>query len=132
MKKLYKDIEIGEYKFRVCVNRDIAIQCAENFKDFFSKMFDNVKDKKEKLFNVANLKQDLEYADFLKQNSGDVVKFALPLMLNEADDTTDSEKLIKYIYDNDADEVFNAKMLEFIIMGFSPEEAKKPKVKIKI
>lgn len=135
MKKLNKDVEIGEYKFTISINRDIAIKCCEKFTDFFSKFFNseqlegnNIQD----YIKNKKLRYILELNDYIKENSGEVVEFALPLMLEEANCNIDSDELIKYIKDKDADDIFNAKVLEFIIMGFTPEEVKKPKVKIKI
>lgn len=129
MKELIKKVEIGEYNFDIKINRDIALTVAEKEPEFFEKLFSNSnRDTKINFKNVGKLRELFEMNDFISINSARIVNVALPLML--INEKLNAKEIIKYVSDNDADEIFNNAMVEFILMGFTNNELdKKPKVK---
>lgn len=132
MKELIKKVEIGEYNFDIKINRDIALTVAEKEPEFFEKLFSNSnRDTKINFKNVGKLRELFEMNDFISINSARIVNVALPLML--VNEKLNAKEIIKYVSDNDADEIFNNAMVEFILMGFTNNELdKKPKVKFVI
>lgn len=132
MNKLIKEINFGEYEFKIGINRDIALKVAEQFPDILSEMLDKSKDVKD--FKTAikqgKLRDLLESSDLVSDNIAEMVKFALPLMLKEAGADIDAETLIVYAIENDADQIFNMGIWEVLMLGFTSNGAvKTPKIK---
>ena len=64
-------------------------------------------------------------ADYFKKGETAIItnekisRFALPLMLKEAEDTQKAEDIIKYAIENDADQVLFANVVRVLFMGFT-------------
>jgi len=130
--KYIKKVEVGDYKFNISVNREIALKVSEEFPEFITKILDN-SNKNNDIATVIKenrLRELFDINDFINENLSKVVKFALPLLLAEAGEKLDSNKIISYIIDNEVDEVFNIRVWEFILSVFTKGgQDKKPKVK---
>ena len=130
MKTLRKHISVGDYKFNVGVDRDIVVDCFEQFPSLVEFLLKQANgDNADIIVNAVkskNLRQVLE----TNEQIADFVRFALPKMLKKAEDESDAEEILNYIYENEVDEVFNSEMFKFICSGFTPDATeKKPKVK---
>ncbi len=134
MKTLTKHIEIGKYKFYVSVDRNIIADAFEHFPDLIEFLFSSNKD--DDIFIKSVKEKKLRQILGAEDETAELVKFAFPEMLKKADKekgTDNAEKadeILSYIYDNEADSVFNSEMFKFICSGFTRDTAeKKPKVK---
>lgn len=131
MKVLEKTATLGEMTFKVQTNRDIAVKSFEAYPDLveylFSKQGQKVKSDND--FFIQAIK-DKELSKLFKMNDkiGELIEFALPLMLESAKDPTNAQDIISYAKENNAEEVFNAAMLEFLMQGFTLREQEKPKI----
>lgn len=137
MNKLIKEIEFGKYNFKIAINRDIALKCAEEFPEFMANILDNSRDVTSgdvsTLIRNNKLRELLDNSDYVRENCPEVVKFALPLMLKEAGSKEDANEIINYAIENEADEIFNINVWNVILMGFMNNgEAKTPKVTFKM
>lgn len=137
MNKLIKEIEFGKYNFKIAINRDIALKCAEEFPEFMSNVLDNSRDVASSdvstLIRTNKLRELLDNSDYIRENCPNVVKFALPLMLKEAGSKENANEIIEYAIENEADEIFNINIWEVILMGFSKNGVTKtPKVTFKM
>lgn len=136
MNKLIKEVEFGKYNFKVAINREIALKCAEEFPDFFADVLgmsgSGNRDIKT-LIRQKKFRNMLEESDKIRYGFAEVVKFALPYMLQEAESTENADEIIQYAIDNDADDIFNTNLWEFILLGFTNNgEVKTPKVTFKM
>ena len=68
-----------------------------------------------KLIKSKQLKQALS----VTEDIGEMVKFALPLMLEKAEDKTNYHKIIDYIDENGIKDEFNSAVFGFISLGFT-------------
>lgn len=136
MKTLLKSVEIGKYKFYVGIDRDIVADTFEAFPDLVEFLLSNTSEDRSEI--IIKAVKEKKFRQVLDSNNqiADFVKFAFPRMLKKADGAKGSanasraEEILKYVYDNNVEDVFNANMFEFICSGFTPETAeKKPKVK---
>ena len=88
MNKLIKEIEFGKYNFKIDINRDIALKCAEEFPEFMANVLDKsrgaINSDISTLIRTNQLRVLLDNSDYIRENCPNVVKFALPLMLKEA------------------------------------------------
>ena len=133
MNKLIKEVEFGELKFKISINRDIALKVSEKFPEFISRAIDasdrpSVKD----AIKNGELRQLLNENDYINEMLPKIVEYVFPLILSEAGDKTKAEDIIKYAIENDADEILYSKIWEFILLGFTQREVKIPKISINI
>lgn len=132
MNKLIKECTFGEYKFKIGINREIALQVAEKFPNDIANFFDNTErasNNVKTLIKQGKLRDVLEKNDMLNECSERIVKFALPLMLKEANEDLPADDIIEYAIKNDADQILYINMLEVIFMGFTTNgETKTPKI----
>lgn len=130
--KYTKKIEVGDYKFNVSVNREIALKVSEEFPEFITKILDNSNKNNDisSIIKENRLRELFDINDYINENLSKVIKFSLPLLLQEAGEKLNSDKIISYIIENEVDEIFNAKIWEFILSVFTKGgQDKKPKVK---
>lgn len=140
MMKVYKkEIEVGEYKFAVVLNRDIVADSFEAFPDLMEFLLSQKSTKGESNEIVVNaiknknLRTLLDSGDMIK----DLVKFAFPRMLKLADEFCHTEnadkatEILDYIEDNGVADEFSSAMFDFICSGFTPETAEKKKPTVK-
>ncbi len=136
MKPLLKSVEIGKYKFFVGIDRDIIADTFEAFPDLIDFLLSSANEDRSQI--VIKAVKEKKFRQVLDSNNqiADFVKFAFPRMLKKADgakgsaNASKADEIIKYVYENDVDEAFNANMFDFICSGFTHETAeKKPKVK---
>lgn len=136
MKTLIKHIEIGKYKFYVGIDRDIVADTFEEFPDLVEFLLSNTDGNENDIIIKSVREKKLRQVLDTNNQIADFVKFAFPRMLKKADkekktsNAAKADEIIDYIYENEADTVFNAEMFKFICSGFTPETAeRKPKVK---
>lgn len=136
MKILTKKISVGDYEFKVGIDRDIVADAFEEYPDLIEFLLNNSDGKENDIIVKAlrdkNLRQVLE----TNEQIAGVVKFAFPRMLEKADklNGTDNaskvDEIIDYIYENEVDNIFNTEMFKFMCMGFTAGTTeRKPKVK---
>jgi predicted nucleotidyltransferase len=117
--------------FRVQTNRDIAVKSFEMFPDLIEYLFkkQNQKIESDNDFFINAIK-DKELSKLFNMNDkiSELIEFALPLMLESAKDTTNPKDIISYAIENNAQEIFNSTMLDFLVQGFTPREQEKPKI----
>lgn len=121
MKFLQKEVTLGEMEFKVRTNRDIAVRAFEEYPELIeyvlNKQGTDLDD--DKFFINALKNKELGILLDMNGRIEKLIEFALPLMLKEAGDETDAKTIIDYARENNADEIFNAKMLEFLIKAFT-------------
>lgn len=131
MKFLEKQVTLGDMEFKVRTNRDIAVKAFEEYPELIEYILNKQggESKSEQQYFIEALKNK-ELGVLLDMNGriANLIEFALPLMLKEAGDETDVKSIIDYAKENDADEIFNAKMLEFLVEGFTLRGQDKPKI----
>lgn len=132
MKLLEKNVTLGEMKFKVAVNRDIAIKSFEEFPELIeyiiSQENSGATDEQSVFMNALRGKKLKALYD-MEENLAKLIEFALPLMLETAGDTSDAMAIIEYAKENDADSILNSAMLEFLMQGFSQRGLAEPKIK---
>lgn len=131
MKFLEKQVTLGDMEFKVRTNRDIAVKAFEEYPELIEYILNKQggESKSEQQYFIEALKNK-ELGVLLDMNGriANLIEFALPLMLKEAGDETDAKSIIDYAKENDSDEIFNAKMLEFLVEGFTLRGQDKPKI----
>ena len=138
MKILTKNVTVGDYEFKVAIDRNIMADAFEQFPDLMEYLLKNsgkAKDDSEFLIEAIknkNLHTVVQSGDDIKA----LVKYAFPKMLEKADkeygtdNLSKADEILAYIEENEVDEIFSASMFEFICLGFTKETTeKKPKVK---
>lgn len=130
MKFLEKQVTLGDMEFKVRTNRDIAVKAFEEYPELIeyvlNKQGTDLDD--DKFFINALKNKELGILLDMNGRIANLIEFALPLMLKEAGDETDAQSIVNYAKDNEADEFFNAKMLEFLVEGFTLRGQDKPKI----
>ena len=131
--KLIKDVEFGELNFKVAVNRAMFLEVNKKFPEFFKKTieFNQNKNSLSEALSNGNLKEFLEYNDYVEEKSSEIIKFALPLMLKEAGDKTNPLEIFDYAKENNAETVMNTSLLGLLLQVFTQGE-QLPKVKFSI
>ena len=132
MKVLEKQVTLGEMEFRVATNRDIAIKTFEQFPDLMEDLITqkgNQSTNEEEFFIKALKKKELSKLFDMNNKLGELIAYALPLMLKSANDNSNAVEIIDYAKENGADRVFNSAILEFLMQGFTQRELAKPKIK---
>ena len=132
MKLLEKQVTLGEMEFRVATNRDIAIKAFEQFPDLMEYIIKQQGEgvvNEEEFFIDTLKKKELSKLFDMENKLGELIAFALPLMLMRANDDSNSSDIINYAIENGADGVFNSALLEFLMEGFTQRELVKPKIK---
>ena len=131
MKILEKTVELGDMKFRVATDRNIAVKAFEEYPELIEYLVRKQKEANqndEDFFVKAIKNKELSNLFEMEEKFGDLISFALPLMLEKAGDMTDAQAIIDYAVENGADSVFNSAMLEFLVQGFTQREVVKPKI----
>ena len=132
MKLLEKQVTLGEMEFKVATNRDIAIKTFEQFPDLMEYLISQKgqeNSNEEEFFIEALKKKELSKLFDMDNKLGELVAYALPLMLKTADDSSSAVEIIDYAKENGADGVFNSAILEFLMQGFTQRELVEPKIK---
>lgn len=133
MIKFERTVTLGEKQFKVVANRDIAVKSFEQYPDVIIYLKEQEKSAK------SNKNEDDLFVELLKNKQlgkmfeindkmAELVKFALPLMLAEANDNSNADEIISYAEENDAAEQFNAKIFELITNAFTQRGQEKPKI----
>lgn len=131
MKVLEKTATLGEMTFKVQTNRDIAVKTFEEFPDLMEYLINQQargKQDETQFFLNAIKNKELSLLFNMDEKLCELIKFALPLMLESAKDTTNANDIIEYAKENDVLETFNSAMLEFLVQGFTPREQGKAKI----
>lgn len=135
MNKLIKKCTFGNMKFNICTNREIAEKVATEFPDEVSYIIENTRSEKFKDKDIKTIiKQGLlgelyDRGNVAIELNNKIARFALPLMLEEANDTHSAEEIINYAIENDADQVLFSHITEVAFMGFTMNgEIKTPKI----
>ena len=132
MKLLEKQVTLGEMEFKVATNREIAIKTFEQFPDLMEYLISqkgNSNANEEEFFIEALKKKQLSKLFDMDNKLAELISYALPLMLETANDKSCAVEIIDYAKENGADGVFNSAMLEFLMQGFTQRELSKPKIK---
>ena len=132
MKVLEKQVTLGEMEFKVATNRDIAIKTFEQFPDLMEYLISQKgqeNSNEEEFFIEALKKKELSKLFDMNNKLGELIAYALPLMLKSANDNSNAVEIIDYAKENGADRVFNSAILEFLMQGFTQRELAKPKIK---
>lgn len=132
MKTLTKTAKLGEKKFTVATNRDIAVNAFEKYPEETKQLLKFYeKDSMDKLVDALEnkrLKNLLDEKDNASQNVVKIIDFALPLMLKAADDKSDADELIKYAKEKNALVPMAATLFDFLSQGFTLDELGTPEV----
>lgn len=131
MKVLEKTATLGEMTFKVQTNRDIAVKTFEEFPDLMEYLINQEargKQNDTQFFINAIKNKELGMLFNMDEKLCELIKFALPMMLESAKDTTSANEIIEYAKENGVQETFNAAMLEFLVQGFTQREQAKPKI----
>ena len=137
MKVLEKTVTLGEKQFKIMVNRDIAVETFEQFPEVIEYVLNSdtsakgKDDEKEFLLNALKSRK-LNQLFKMNEKLGELVAYALPLMMKSAGDMQNAQEIINYATENDVIEDFNAKMFGLLMEAFTPREQGKPKVKFSI
>ena len=132
MKVLEKQVTLGEMEFKVVTNREIAIKTFEQFPDLMEYLISqkgNSNANEEEFFINALKKKELSKLFDMDNKLGELIAYALPLMLKSANDNSNAVDIIDYAKENGADGVFNSAILEFLMQGFTQRELVEPKIK---
>lgn len=132
MKVLEKQVTLGEMEFRVATNRDIAIKTFEQFPDLMEYLISqkgNSNANEDEFFINALKNKELSKLFDMDNKLGELVAYALPLMLKSANDNSNAVDIIDYAKENGADGVFNSAILEFLMQGFTQRGLVEPKIK---
>ena len=134
MNKLIKKCTFGDMTFNIATNREIALKVAKKFPDETDYVFDASKDAG-KYGDFKTVVKSGKLDEFFSRGERAIeinekfARFALPLMLEEADDKTNADDIIKYAIENDADQILFANIAEVVLMGFTTNgEIKTPKI----
>ena len=133
LKFLTKTVELGEMKFKVSVDRDIACDSFQQFPDLMEYLISKKKDiiaRDDDDFMLKALKKkELKNIFDVEDKVTELIEYALPLMLKKAEDKSDAKKIMEYADDNNALRIFNKGMLDFLFQGFSQGELANPTIK---
>lgn len=133
MKILKKHISVGEYEFDVGINRELVADAFEAFPDLIEILLTNSGGNETDMILKAVKEKKLHQMLDANAQIEEFVKFCFPKMLEMVGDDSSPDEIIAYIYENEADEIFNSEMFKFICSGFTPDTAeRKPKVKFKM
>jgi hypothetical protein len=129
--KLIKDVEFGKLNFKVAVNRAMFLEVNKKYPEFFKKTieFNQNKSSLSDAISNGNLQEFLEYNDYVEEKASEIIKFALPLMLKEAEDKSNPLAILDYAEKNNAETLLNTSLLGFLLEVFTKGE-KLPKVKL--
>lgn len=150
-----KHCKIGKYEFDLVITRELAVESIKRYPDYWKSLqkamsFKNI----DTIANNNNLEKaknsiaNIDFDTLVKLNETDmeiskltpnIVKYALPKMLKLANDNTNANELLKYceennvlddfIRDDELQQGFNSKVMEFIMLGFTKgRQAKVAKV----
>ena len=131
MKLLEKNVELGEKKFKISTDRNIAIQSFEAYPDVIEYIIKNKGNVvgEEEMFLDAIKNKELSKLFEINDKLATLVEFVLPLMLKKANDNSNAQEIIEYAKENDALEEFNSAIVEFLFLGFTQRGLGKPKIK---
>lgn len=132
MKFLEKTATLGEMTFKIQTNRDIAIKTFEQFPDlmeYLIKKQGKAANNDNDFFIQALKNKELGELFDMEDKIQELIKFALPLMLESAKDTTNASEIFKYAEQNNALSIFNNAMLEFLMQGFTQRGMEEPKIR---
>lgn len=132
VKVLEKTVNLGDMRFKVGVDRDIALQVFEEFPDLIEYFI-----KSEKIGTTSDAEffikslRDKSLSTFFKHNNelSKLIAYALPLMLKKAGDHSNADNILEYAEDNNATSTLNSAMLKFLFEGFTLRELAKPTIK---
>lgn len=134
MKIYKKHIILDKFEFDVAIDREITARAFEEFPDFTTYALSNTDNKDDIVATAIREKKLLKLLE-LNDDMGELVKFALPLMMKKAGEEN-AEKKAKEIYafvdENEFADEFNSKIFEIICLGFTKGTGEKKKVKFSV
>lgn len=132
IKILEKTVTLGDIKFKVAVDRDIAIKSFEEYPELIEYFINQQKKAGlgETAFFIYSLKNKTLNELYSKDEElSKLIEFALPLMLAKANDKSSAEEILQYADENNARSTVNSAMLKFLFQGFTQRELAKPTIK---
>ena len=132
IKILEKTVTLGDMKFKVAVDRDIAIKSFEEYPELIEYFINQQKKAGlgETAFFIDSLKNKTLNELYSKDEElSKLIEFALPLMLAKANDKSSAEEILQYADENNARSTVNSAMLKFLFQGFTQRELAKPTIK---
>ena len=132
IKILEKTVTLGDMKFKVAVDRDIAIKSFEEYPELIEYFINQQKKAGlgETEFFIDSLKNKTLNELYSKDEElSKLIEFALPLMLEKANDKSSAEEILQYADENNARSTVNSAMLKFLFQGFTQRELAKPTIK---
>lgn len=137
MEKLIKKVTLGEIEFKVGTNRNILVDVLEANEEYTDIMFRQTTDelKTDGNLDFKKMIKAKKISDLLKLQDliPEVSKYALPKMLECANENIEAEKIIAYAEENEVDDVLYNGLNEFLLEAFTfGKQDKNPKVKFAI
>lgn len=134
MKIFKKHITLENIEFDVAIDREITARAFEQFPDFTTFALSNSDHKEDIVANAIKEKKLLELLS-VNDDMGELVKFALPLMMKKAGEDNINEKIgeiYALVDESGFTDEFNSKIFEIICLGFTRGTSGKKKVKFSI
>ena len=133
--KIYKThIILDKFEFDVAIDREITARAFEEFPDFTTYALSNTDNKDDIVATAIREKKLLKLLE-LNDDMGELVKFALPLMMKKAGEENAEEKakeIYAFVDENEFADEFNSKIFEIICLGFTKGTGEKKKVKFSV
>ena len=131
MKIYKKHIILDKFEFDVAIDREITARAFEEFPDFTTYALSNSENKDDIVATAIKEKKLLQLFE-LNDEMGELVKFALPLMMKKAGEENAEEKakeIFAFVDENEFTDEFSSKIFEIICLGFTRGTGEKKKVK---
>lgn len=138
IKKFIKQITLGEMVFNVGSNRNILVDVLENNEEYAECIFsqsEKSKDNNTDKVDFKSLIKNKKMGEILKLEEliPEVVKYALPKMLEFTGETISADDIIAYAEENQADDILYEALHDLLIKAFtSGKQDKQPKIKFAI
>ena len=134
MKTLTKTATFGEKKFKIAINREIAVKTFDEFPqevDFLIKTYQGKgKDSLSETLEKGFFSKALSERDEITKSVIEIAEYALPKMLEFAEDKSDANEILDYLKKNNAIFVASTILFEFLAQGFTLDEPVQPKIKL--
>lgn len=134
MKIYKKHIILDKFEFDVAIDREITARAFEEFPDFTTYALSDTDNKDDIVATAIREKKLLKLLE-LNDDMGELVKFALPLMMKKAGEENAEEKakeIYAFVDENEFADEFNSKIFEIICLGFTKGTGEKKKVKFSV
>lgn len=142
MKKLRKDLTVGEYKFSLEINKDIAVSTFEEVPEMVALIDEAMKTNKtqkgtsefgnflQQVKEQSDEKDEKDLAVMRKTAEVSLKKMYRAVETNKTVDDEFFDNFWNYIDENNAELLMCTTVMEFLMQGFTLGKELKPKVKI--